>query len=30
MIASDGRVVWFRDESVLIPNERSDPRCGRA
>jgi PAS domain S-box-containing protein len=26
MIASDGRVVWFRDESVLINDERGEPK----
>ncbi|MGH2635395.1 MAG: PAS domain-containing protein [Actinomycetota bacterium] len=25
MIAADGRVVWFRDEAVLIRDERGDP-----
>lgn len=26
LIASDGRVVWFRDESVLIRDERGEPK----
>jgi PAS domain S-box-containing protein len=26
MIASDGRVVWFRDESVLVRDERGEPQ----
>ena len=26
MIASDGRVVWFRDECVLIRDERGEPQ----
>ena len=26
MIASDGRIVWFRDESVLIRDERGEPQ----
>jgi PAS domain S-box-containing protein len=26
MIAEDGRVVWFHDESVLIRNERGEPQ----
>ena len=30
MIAADGRVVWFRDESVLIHDEQGNPCCGRA
>jgi PAS domain S-box-containing protein len=26
LVARDGRVVWFRDEAILVPNEDGDPR----